>query len=714
MNTTLKNTQSSDNTTLGNSISTVTTTESNDNKTLTAWLGTKVNLTQLSSYMTTNDNTTLSGAIGVRLNISAHTSENTTITAWLGTKSNLTDTTSMNTTLTGWIGTKSNLTDITSMNNTLTAGLGTKVNLTASASIQCTGTNKLTNVTVLGGLITSSSCSADQTSGGYDDTIINQTIGQKVNITDANSNNNTIYGSFGLKANLTDITSMNNTLTAWLGTKVNLTQLSSYMTTNDNTTLTGWIGTKANQTDLFNNASSLTSLITKQNADNTTLAGNLSALATRIGNQETEQNADNTTRQATDGTKANLTDITSMNTTLYNLQHGDNTTIYNLQHGDNTTLTNLMCTQTKQTADNTTLYNLQHGDNTTLTAVDGGKSNLSTNTVSCDGALQNGTITNGVLSGSCVTLSASSSGGNTSGSGELNHFARFKDIQNITASALTQAGTDIVTDSNMNVTKNFTVDAGTLYADADNNLIGIGTLFPSSKLDINGSNPQNNISMEVNNTLYVNTSGVLVTTYAYGTTNRSWLNQTKFSYCINYTINPQGVSHTDWWVDISINTTSNWTVAPYNNTIRVVNKGCDNDTNAKYAPADFYNLQVNSSQRVQAFSVAFIVNGTVSTAYNYSFTFDVVPKENYTTPAENLSVSTTNVLWSTTNYGNNVKANLQGGLPSTFNYPEHNTSPSLQSADIAFSNQLLAAGIQDGLPTAGWYDAQGRQPRASA
>ncbi len=62
---------------------------------------------------------------------------------------------------------------------------------------------------------------------------------------------------------------------------------------------------------------------------------------------------------------------------------------------------------------------------------------------------------------------------------------------NISTDGTLSVGTSISTDGTLSVTGNATFDTNTLYVDANNNLVGIGTTTPYSRLSVwgNGSNP---------------------------------------------------------------------------------------------------------------------------------------------------------------------------------------------------------------------------------
>jgi len=77
-----------------------------------------------------SNNNTLLGLIGTKVNITDLTSANNTIYGSLGQKVNITDANSNNNTIYASLGQKANLTDLTSNNNTIYASLGQKLNLT--------------------------------------------------------------------------------------------------------------------------------------------------------------------------------------------------------------------------------------------------------------------------------------------------------------------------------------------------------------------------------------------------------------------------------------------------------------------------------------------------------------------------------------------------------------------------------------------------------
>ena len=68
-------------------------------------------------------------------------------------------------------------------------------------------------------------------------------------------------------------------------------------------------------------------------------------------------------------------------------------------------------------------------------------------------------------------------------------------------------GTSLILTRNLTVLKNLSVGTTTLFVDQTATRVGIATASPAATLEVSGSNIVNNISLNVNNTLYVNASG---------------------------------------------------------------------------------------------------------------------------------------------------------------------------------------------------------------
>src|SRR3989344_4772460 len=68
-------------------------------------------------------------------------------------------------------------------------------------------------------------------------------------------------------------------------------------------------------------------------------------------------------------------------------------------------------------------------------------------------------------------------------------------------------GTSLILTRNLTVLKNLSVGTTTLFVDQTATRVGIATASPAATLEVSGYNVVNNISLNVNNTLYVNNSG---------------------------------------------------------------------------------------------------------------------------------------------------------------------------------------------------------------
>ena len=228
------------------------------------------------------------------------------------------------------------------------------------------------------------------------------------------SNNNTLFDLINTKFNLSQWTSENTTIAATYSLITTVTSNNNTIFNrhgSDNTTVTNNISSLTNRLSIYfpnTNWSSENTTIqnlyflkTTWTSENTTWQNNITSLTNRLSSyfpntnwsseNTTIQNTyakanDNTTQKDAINTKVNITDYVNNNNTL--------TTLIGTKMPSN---------------DNTTLTNLITSNNNTLVSLIGTKSNLSTNTAVCAGITlpQNVTITNGVISSACATVSAS-------------------------------------------------------------------------------------------------------------------------------------------------------------------------------------------------------------------------------------------------------------------------------------------------------------------
>ena len=450
--------QESDNTTIGNRAGSLETKQSSDNTTL----GSKISTLQ-------SDNTTQNNWInGID---SRQTADNTTISGRIDSISGGTNDNS----------TQSSL--ITGNNNTLTAALGQKLNLSGGA---------------LSSLLTISNSS--------------------------NSNNLSLNVSGLLYVNKTGDTGYIGIFTA---------SPNAFLHVNGNATIAGTLFL-----DGFNLSARLSgnnqTLSDRITSENTTIAANLSSIATRIGSAESRQSSDNTTISGNlSTTNARIGNLeakdSSDNTTQSNLITGNNNTIssglgqkLNLSGG---TLSSLLSISASDSANNLslsvngTLYvngSGRVGINTTnpsSTLFVQGSFNVSAG-ISC------GMITGGTDGDFCIDTSGAGAtddnttqsnlitGNNNTLSNNLTSTnARVGNLETRQSGDNATLSDRISTHDSDNTTQSslITGNNNTLLANLGQklNLTG-GTL--SSLLSILGASSANNLSLNVNNTLYVNAS----------------------------------------------------------------------------------------------------------------------------------------------------------------------------------------------------------------
>ena len=178
-----------------------------------------------------------------------------------------------------------------------------------------------------------------------------------------------------------------------------------------------------------------------------------------------------------------------------------------------------------------------------------------------------------------------------------------------------------------------------------------------------------------------------------------WWN-TSWTYCDNIELNNIGLSRTEWYVDTYINTTS-LTKQPYDDSIRVVNAPCN--TGGQEISSSMYNVEKNTTGRIQAMRLVFNMNGTVTTRLNYSIYYDSLPKGNITY-MENMSFVGTGVnftaRWNNSIYGN-VYIGFNGGVAANASTIDKNYTRTAAGQNvIKLENGTNQYGWNDGLTTA--------------